>query len=97
MGERSTPDDETRGEGTTDDDETRGDRRSAGPETIGAALEADETLDLRGVECPYTFVHAKLCLEEMEPGETLCIVIDHPPARKSLPASLAYEGHLVLG
>lgn len=58
---------------------------------------ADETLELHGVECPYTFVHAKLRLEEMEPGETLCIVIDHPPARRSLPASLAYEGHRVLG
>ncbi|MEW6523747.1 MAG: sulfurtransferase TusA family protein [Bacillota bacterium] len=54
-------------------------------------------LDLCGEVCPYTFVKALLVLEEMEPGETVDITVDYPPAASNVPRSLALYGHEVLG
>jgi tRNA 2-thiouridine synthesizing protein A len=51
------------------------------------------TLDLRGEICPYTFVRSKLALEELEVGAMLRVILDHPPARSSVPRSLREEGH----
>lgn len=52
-------------------------------------------LDLRGEVCPYTFVRARLALEPLPLGAALTIVIDHPPARRNLPRSLADWGQEV--
>jgi tRNA 2-thiouridine synthesizing protein A len=56
------------------------------------------TLDLRGEVCPYTFVRAKLALEDegLEVGDELELILDHPPAWFSLPRALREEGHEVL-
>jgi tRNA 2-thiouridine synthesizing protein A len=52
-------------------------------------------LDLRGEVCPYTFVRARLALESMPLGARLTIVIDHAPALRNLPRSLADWGQEV--
>lgn len=54
-------------------------------------------LDLTGEVCPYTFVRAKLALEELATGDELELIVDHRPAWVSLPRSLAEEGHELLG
>ena len=53
-------------------------------------------LDLVGVVCPYTFVHTKLALESMVPGEILSVRFDHQPATRTLPDSVRYDGQEVL-
>jgi TusA-related sulfurtransferase len=53
-------------------------------------------LDLSGEVCPYTFVRAKLALEELPLSATLLIIVDHPPAAVNVPRSLRGEGHEVL-
>jgi TusA-related sulfurtransferase len=55
-------------------------------------------LDLRGEVCPYTLLYAKLRLEDAELafGDLLEILVDHPPAVRSLPQALREDGHAVL-
>ena len=50
------------------------------------------TLDLGGEVCPYTFVRAKLRLEELPLGSELHILVDHAPAADNVPRSLVAEG-----
>lgn len=59
-------------------------------------VEADDTLDIRGVECPYTFVKTKLKLEGMEDGAVLRVEVDYEPATRNVPRSLKEQGHEVL-
>ncbi len=54
------------------------------------------TLDLRGEICPYTMVRTKLALEELAPGETLVVLVDHAPAAEDVPRSCRREGHEIL-
>jgi len=53
-------------------------------------------LNLCGEVCPYTFVRAKLALEELDIDDEMEILLDHRPARISLPRALREEGHEVL-
>ena len=53
---------------------------------------AEHELDLRGEVCPFTFVRTKLRLEELPPGATLAIVVDHEPASRNVPRSLREWG-----
>ena len=55
------------------------------------------TLDLTGEVCPFTFVRTKLALEAMPLGARLRVVVDHPPARDSVPRSAAAWGQEVAG
>jgi tRNA 2-thiouridine synthesizing protein A len=68
---------------------------AAGPERVddGAPTE----LDLRGEECPYTFLKAKLALEPLPPGARLRVVVDNDTSARDVPRSLAGAGHRVLG
>ena len=50
-------------------------------------------LDLRGEVCPYTFVKAKLMLEELDSGQDLTILLDDPQATANVSKSLRSEGH----
>ncbi len=54
------------------------------------------TLDLTGEVCPFTFVRAKLALEEMAAGERLEVLVDHEPATRNVPRSLRAEGQEVI-
>lgn len=60
-------------------------------------VEAQETLDIRGEVCPYTFVRTKLALEEMAGGAVLRVLTDYPPATRNIPDSAKAHGHEVLG
>jgi tRNA 2-thiouridine synthesizing protein A len=54
------------------------------------------TLDLRGEVCPYTFVRARLAVEELPLGAALTVVVDHAPAAASVPRALAACGHEIV-
>ena len=49
--------------------------------------------DLRGERCPYTFIKARLAIEEMPAGGILEVVLDFRPAWEKVPASMAVLGH----
>jgi len=55
-----------------------------------------DSLDLKGVECPFNYVRAKLRLEEMEVGQLLEIIIDDGEPIRNVPASLRNDGHTIL-
>lgn len=54
------------------------------------------TLDLCGEVCPFTFVRTKLRLEELEAGATLCVLVDHEPAKHNIPRSAIEWGQDVV-
>lgn len=60
-------------------------------------LKFDRELDIQGEVCPYTFVRSKLILEQMEKGQILKVIVDHPPAIENVPRSMQAEGNKVLG
>lgn len=62
-----------------------------------ADLSADETFDLKGEICPYTFVKSKLMLEMMESGQILQVIVDNDESATNVPKSLTNEGNTVLG
>ena len=55
-----------------------------------------EELDLSGEVCPYTFLRAKLRLEELPLGAELHVLVDHPPAAENVPRALRGEGQEVV-
>jgi tRNA 2-thiouridine synthesizing protein A len=56
----------------------------------------DRSIDIKGLVCPYTFVKAKLAIEDMEPGQVLKILLDYEEASRSIPKSMEDHGHQVL-
>ncbi len=63
---------------------------------IDAMLPVDQTLDIRGEVCPYTYVKARLALEEMQAGQVLRVLVDYEPATRSVPRSVRLHGDEVL-
>jgi len=55
-----------------------------------------ETLDLAGEVCPYTFVRAKLRLEELPLGARLEVLVDHAAAADNVPRALRDEGQEIV-
>jgi tRNA 2-thiouridine synthesizing protein A len=55
-----------------------------------------ETLDLTGEVCPFTWVRAKLRLEELALGAGLEIVVDDLEASTSVPRALKDDGQEVV-
>jgi tRNA 2-thiouridine synthesizing protein A len=53
-------------------------------------------LDITDQVCPLTFVHTRLQLERMAPGEILEIRLKGTEPLKNIPRTLADEGHEVL-
>lgn len=64
----------------------------AGASGDGAREGWDRELDLTGDVCPYTFIKAKLVLEEMGPGEVLRVLVDYAPSTQSVPRSMRLHG-----
>lgn len=60
-------------------------------------LPVDQTLDIRGEVCPYTYVKTRLALEEMQAGQVLRVLVDYEPATRSVPRSVRLYGDRVLG
>jgi sulfite reductase (ferredoxin) len=56
----------------------------------------DNTIDLRGVDCPLNFVKAKLELEKLKIGDTLEVFLDEGEPVRNAPASFAEQGQEVL-
>ena len=54
------------------------------------------TLDLSGEVCPFTFVRAKLLLEDMTAGERLVLLVDHEPATRNVPRSAVAWGQKLI-
>lgn len=59
-------------------------------------LKADETLDLKGVACPFNYVKTKLKLETMQQGQILEVILDDGEPIKNVPLSLKQDGHTIL-
>lgn len=53
-------------------------------------------LDLQGDVCPYTFLKSKLAVDQLEPGETLDILLGNAESASNVPRSLDAEGHEIL-
>jgi sulfite reductase (ferredoxin) len=73
--------------------------REVAPEPAIKAEPVEEivdSLDLKGVECPFNYVRTKLRLEEMEAGQLLEITIDEGEPIRNVPASLRNDGHSIL-
>lgn len=50
-------------------------------------------LDIKGVVCPFCVLKVKTALDEMNAGDELIVVSDHPPAAKdSIPAFAQMNG-----
>jgi TusA-related sulfurtransferase len=56
----------------------------------------DKKINIKGLVCPYTFVKAKLAMEEMDVGKVLEIILDYEEAARSIPKSMEEHGHKVL-
>jgi TusA-related sulfurtransferase len=52
---------------------------------------ADVTLDLKGKQCPMTFVYTKLGLEKMQPGQVLKVILDYIPSFTNVPRSIELQ------
>jgi tRNA 2-thiouridine synthesizing protein A len=50
------------------------------------------TIDLRGETCPFTFVRARLALEQLPLGARLRVLVDHEPATRNVPRSAVAWG-----
>ena len=52
------------------------------------AIKEDRVLDLRGYQCPMTFVYTKVALEEMESNSILKVILDFRSAFTNVPKSI---------
>jgi len=59
-------------------------------------IKVDQTIDIKGEHCPFTFVRSKLALEKMASGEVLEIITDHKPATENVPRSMENEGNKII-
>lgn len=55
-----------------------------------------DSLDLKGVACPFNYVQAKVRLETMQLGQLLEITIDDGEPIENVPKSLTNDGHAIL-
>ncbi len=55
-----------------------------------------DTLDITDVNCPITFVKAKIALEELDDGDILSIKLNDGEPVQNVPKSIKEEGHKVL-
>ena len=51
-------------------------------------IKEDRVLDLRGYQCPMTFVYTKVTLEEMESDSILKVILDFRSAFTNVPKSI---------
>ncbi len=78
---------------------TRKSRTAAKPMVVKETKKVEEiadSLDLKGVACPFNYVQAKVRLETMDVGQLLEITIDDGEPIENVPVSLSNDGHEVL-
>jgi sulfite reductase (ferredoxin) len=66
------------------------------PEPLVAAEAIVDSMDLKGVACPYNYVQTKIRLEQMNLGELLEITIDDGEPIQNVPVSLTNDGHKIV-
>jgi TusA-related sulfurtransferase len=54
------------------------------------------TLELKGLDCPHTFVRAKLVMETLDEGHQLRVIVDNPLSKVDLPRSAEQHGYRVI-
>lgn len=59
-------------------------------------VKPDRSINIKGLVCPYTFVKAKIAIEDMDVGQVLEILLDYEEASRSIPKSMEDHGHKVL-
>lgn len=55
-----------------------------------------DSIDITDVNCPITFVKAKIALEELDDGDILSIRLNDGEPVQNVPKSIKEEGHKVL-
>ena len=78
---------------------TRKSRTAAKPKVVKETKKVEEiadSLDLKGVACPFNYVQAKVRLETMDVGQLLEITIDDGEPIENVPVSLSNDGHEIL-
>ena len=74
-------------------------RAARKPRVVRKAKPVEEivdSLDLKGVACPFNYVQAKIRLETMDLGQLLEITIDDGEPIENVPVSLTNDGHEVV-
>ena len=61
-----------------------------------ADFEINDEIDITDVNCPVTFVKAKVALDELEEGEDLKVHMNGGEPAENVPRSLKEEGHEIL-
>lgn len=61
-----------------------------------ADFEINDEIDITDVNCPVTFVKAKVALDELEEGEVLKVHMNGGEPAEKVPRSLKEEGHEIL-
>ncbi|MFN4245232.1 MAG: sulfurtransferase TusA family protein [Brevinematia bacterium] len=56
----------------------------------------NQSMDLRGVKCPFNYVRTKIKLSEMKLGDILEIFIDDGEPIRNVPKSLEQDGHEII-
>ena len=80
-------------ESATQKREARPARIPKAPPKAEAVEEIVDSLDLKGVACPFNYVQAKIRLETMNVGQLLEITIDDGEPIENVPKSLTNDGH----
>ena len=78
---------------------TRRSRPARKPKVVKETKPVEEivdSLDLKGVACPFNYVQAKVRLETMDLGQLLEITIDDGEPIENVPKSLTNDGHEVV-
>lgn len=70
--------------------------RFRGEESAMEEIKPDTSINIKGLVCPYTFVKAKLAMEDLEVGKVLEIILDYEEASRSIPKSMEDHGQTVL-
>ena len=55
-----------------------------------------DSIDITDVNCPITFVKAKIALEELDDGDILSIKLNDGEPVQNVPKSIKEDGHKVL-
>jgi TusA-related sulfurtransferase len=58
--------------------------------------EPAQTLDITREVCPMTFVHTRLALDRLAPGEVLLVLLRGEEPRLNVPRTAVAQGHQVL-
>ena len=66
------------------------------PKADAKVEEIVDSLDLKGVACPYNYVRTKLRLEQMDVGQLLEITVDDGEPIRNVPASLKNDGQEIV-